>query len=114
MKSNLNSPITLFLLSLLLIPLIKSESLNLNLESSLLDDPDEMITKMKTFFDSYANKLKNSIKGVEKIILPNNSNSDKPKVEYVTNFSVSDLSSQAATFVEDSHSARERDLKNES
>ena len=82
MKRNIN--VFLFIINLIIINQINSFSLEslLGLESQELNeeennndmDSDDVILKLKTFFDKYANSLKNKIKHVDKIILPRDEN----------------------------------------
>jgi hypothetical protein len=66
---------------------------------------------MKSFFDSYANRLKNSMKGVDKIIIT--SNTTIPEVVYSKSYDLDDFKKQSGAFLDDSIQMRERDLKNE-
>lgn len=73
---------SLFIINLFLINQINSFSLEslLALQESSEEndnndfDSDDVILKLKSFFDKYANSLKNKIKHVNKIILPSDEN----------------------------------------
>ncbi len=77
-----NIYIFIFIFSLLLINQINSFSLvNLLASQESLEENDnndydieDVILKLKNFFDRYANNLKNKIKHVNKIILPREDN----------------------------------------
>jgi hypothetical protein len=71
-------------------------------------DPDDMIMKMKEFFDNYAVKLKNNMKRVDKILIPG---VNKPEPVYTSNFNLEDLSKKAQNFIEENNQIREKDLK---
>ena len=79
MKSKLN--VVLFLINLMIIKHISALSLQsllgMSTENSPEDesnnndlDSDDVILKLKSFFDKYANSVKNKIKRVDKVILP--------------------------------------------
>lgn len=82
----------------------EEEALNENLDL----DSDDLILKMKSFFDTYANKLKNNMKGVDKIITPGVSNS---QAVYTKNYNLEDFNRQTREFIENLSEIRRRDLK---
>ena len=77
MKGN-KITILLFILNIILFK--KTESFSLenilgiqnfsNEENNSETDSDDVILKLKVFFDKYANSLKNNLKTVDKLILP--------------------------------------------
>jgi hypothetical protein len=83
----------------------------LEAESENNIDSDDLIFQMKSFFDSYANKLKNSMKGVDKLIIP--SNTSVPEIVYSTSYDLDDFKKQTGNFLEDNIQMREKDLKNQ-
>lgn len=76
--------VVLFLLNIIIIKQINSFSLESLLgigieaqtenETSNDLDSDDVILKLKSFFDKYANSVKNKIKHVDKVILPRDEN----------------------------------------
>jgi hypothetical protein len=76
--------VILFLINLIIIKQINSFSLEnllgLGSEASPEDDnnneldSDDVIFKLKSFFDKYANSVRNKLKPVDKIILPKEEN----------------------------------------
>lgn len=85
--------------------------MSLELESESVTDADDMIAKMKNFFDSYVNNIKNNIKVVDKIKILNNSTENEIYVP-AQQFSISDLKHQSENFIEDLIKSSEKDLKN--
>jgi hypothetical protein len=83
----------------------------LEAESENNIDSDDLIFQMKSFFDSYANKLKNSMKGVDKLIIP--SNTSAPEIVYSTSYDLDDFKKQTGNFLDDNIQMREKDLKNQ-
>jgi chromosome segregation ATPase len=67
-------------------------------------DSDDMVYKMKEYFDNYAIKLKQSTKTFDKIVLPQ-------EIVYTDKFDLDDLNRKSKTFVSDSSTAQEKDLK---
>jgi hypothetical protein len=74
-------------------------------------DPDDVIYKMKNFFDTYTENLKNSVKSVDKLYLPNNSTTDENAV-YVSEFDPNSLKRLSQNIVEENNQMREKDLRN--
>ena len=80
MKGNFS--LVIFLINLIIIKQTNSFSLesllglqSINEEESNNDlDSDDVILKLKTFFDKYADSVKNKVKSVDKIILPSEDN----------------------------------------
>src|SRR5690606_31037832 len=90
-------------------------NLNFNLESmfntveqdqnAFDTDSDDLVLKMKSFFDTYADKLQKNTNIVDKLILPDQ------KAEYIKNFSIEDLNRDVTNFIEENKQMREKDLK---
>lgn len=82
MKRKIN--VVFFLINIIIIKQINSFSLEsllgLGTEAQAEDesnsdlDSDDVILKLKSFFDKYANSVKNKIKHVDKVILPRDDN----------------------------------------
>ncbi len=89
--------------------IITISSYDMSMETLLTTDtmdPDEVIINIKGIFDNYTNKIKNTIKQVDKIILNND------EEVYVNNFNIEDVIISEQNFLEESKNIRETDLKN--
>lgn len=82
----------------------------LETDSDNMMDTDDLIFKMKSFFEQYANKLKNNIKVATKVILPSDNEKDNP--EYITNFDIEELKRRTQGVLDDINKIREKDLRN--
>jgi hypothetical protein len=70
-------------------------------------DSDDLILKMKSFFDTYASKLKNNMNGVDKLLVPG----DKSLAVYTKNYNLQEFSHQARDYLENFTDMRRKDLK---
>ena len=85
------------------------ELMQLNENNEVIMDTDDMIYKMKTFFDNYYKKSQNHMFDVDKIIQPSKKENN---IEYVRNFDLNQFLSKGQNYIDENILFLEKDLKN--
>ncbi len=80
------------------------EMLNTAIESPDSSDSDDIMLKMKNFFDEYAKKVNEQTNVVDKLLLPSD------RVEYIKNYNPNSIKILSNNYIEDLSAIRNRDL----